>query len=64
MLIVFRPSFRWSKKDGFFNRNNELEIILPPTRASSEMVSNEGVFYKFIMQIKINRLWSNIEVLN
>jgi len=48
----------------FFDRKNELEIFLPPTRASSVIVSNEGVFYKFIMQIKINRLWTTIEVMN
>ena len=30
---------------------------------SSVIVSNEGVFYKFIMQIKINTEWNCIEVL-
>jgi len=39
-----------------FDRKIELEIFLPPTRASSFIKSNEGVFYKFIMQIKINKL--------
>jgi hypothetical protein len=34
----------------------------PPTRTAFVIVSNEGVFYKFIMQIKINRAWSSIEV--
>ena len=34
--------------------------VPPPTRAISVIVSNEGVFYKFIMQLKINRLWTNL----
>jgi hypothetical protein len=38
--------------------------VPPPTSATSVIVSNEGGFYKFIMQIKINREWSSIEVLN
>jgi hypothetical protein len=32
--------------------------------ASSVIVSNEGVLYKFIMQLKIKRLWSTVEVIN
>ena len=57
---------------GLENRIQLLYIILiyryiddfPPHPKSSVIVSNEGVFYKFIMQIKINREWSSIEVLN
>jgi hypothetical protein len=36
----------------------------PPHSKSSVIVSNERVFYKFIMQIKVNRLWTAIEVVN
>jgi hypothetical protein len=31
---------------------------------NSVIVSNEGVFYKFIMQIKIDRFWTTTEILN
>src|SRR5664280_2492009 len=31
--------------------------VPPPTNATSVILSNERVFYKFIVQIKINRLW-------
>jgi dipeptidase E len=32
-------------------------------KVASVIMSNEGVFYKFVMRIKVNRLWTNIEVL-
>jgi len=56
----------------FENQRNILRIMLlfryifdlPPHSKSSVIMSKEGVFYKFIMQIKIERGWSSIEVLN
>jgi hypothetical protein len=38
--------------------------VPPPTRATSVIVSNEGVFYNMFMQIIINKDWSSIEVIN
>ena len=37
---------------------------IPPRHDSSVTVSNKGVLYKIIMQIKINKVWSSIEILN
>jgi hypothetical protein len=36
----------------------------PHHTITSVIVSNEGVFYKFKMQIKNNRLWTTVEVIN
>jgi hypothetical protein len=34
----------------------------PPTRTSSDIVSNVGVFYKFLLNIKIDKDWKKIEI--
>ena len=55
-----RQPYNWL----YFNIVKNIEITTLYAIASSVIVSNEGVFYKFMMQLKINRLWTNIEVMN
>jgi len=37
--------------------------VPPPTRATSVVLSNEGVFYRIFVQATINKDWSMIKLL-
>jgi hypothetical protein len=64
MLRVIRPSFEVVKEGRIFLTEKMSMKYSSPTRVPSVILSNVGLFYKRIQQIKIEKDWSNIEVLS